>query len=788
MSIRSRPTFLVRPCLILVWAGLAAGSCFGAPETAKENARGDSGAAAREPDVPPRLALPEISGEELVRRVEAALVRYEQGYLALETETVEDLNAPARRKDPSKKEKLSTVENRYCLLADGHRWRYAGHGYYDERSGRPCLDGRYLRMLRGTGGYDGKLSYVATAPYTYVREPAAFGGYEPVADTFAAPSPGRVTIGRHPGFGQPKPRYELFRAHGKNLTRFQVLARLGKAEVKRTRVSGVPCYAAEFTETGVTNTAHFAPQYGYLPLLATRRFSDRQANRFELRGVHKSESGLWMPKQVVRTRWQWIDKHTKQVLASRATTTVLAFEQREAWPDELFRLEIPFGVTVRDRVHDISYDNDPWWPKLAPWLRDRFDWPRPGLQQPWHTEISVGGVSGTPARDIQAVEWINGEPGPWTRPSRTVTLLWFGSVGTLRHRSWLAKAQQALKRYGPLGLDVVAVVPNCDREAIRPWVSEVGVSFPVAVDQPGEKRRGGRSSAGKTFADYGVSDVSAVLLVDHEKKVRPVSWLIAPEVAESRRPSRKIDNPLDGLDLAEAIEHTLKRAGISKEKIDGLGDELLPGELEEVRGRWLELLEKEPARSPVTGRVSEGVQPLPTATITLMPIFKLPGDPDYARMRMLEAPEQVRESRAGADGTFRVDGVPKGTYLLSASAPGRATFVSLVVVTEADRTEVNAALDQADGISGRVLDADGKPLSGVEILVRYHSAPVRWWDGCRQKVAPVMTDNAGRFQFTGLQQGTFTLAAKIQGFRGGKTAAVAGNSRDVVFRLEKIRR
>jgi hypothetical protein len=130
-----------------------------------------------------------------------------------------------------------------------------------------------------------------------------------------------------------------------------------------------------------------------------------------------------------------------------------------------------------------------------------------------------------------------------------------------------------------------------------------------------------------------------------------------------------------------------------------------------------------------------------------------------ATIRLLSSTVDRRTTSA-ADGSYRFDGVPIGTYTLSAQRVGFGLAPSVTgTVTAATPTCVAAdlRLPRTDGrIEGRVARAaDDAPLSGVEVSAV-----------SAQGAVSTSTRTDGTFTFSGLAAGSWTLAARQTGYRG----------------------
>lgn len=170
------------------------------------------------------------------------------------------------------------------------------------------------------------------------------------------------------------------------------------------------------------------------------------------------------------------------------------------------------------------------------------------------------------------------------------------------------------------------------------------------------------------------------------------------------------------------------------------------------------------ARGSVTGRVTIDGKPAPGIVILL-------SRHESSQERMIEqalqgatGPKAVTDE----DGIFRFDDVPAGRYEVTPFAPALITSsesksdddTDRIIVSEGKTTEnVNFALSRGGVITGRVTDAEGRPviremisLSGAD-----DSEAARPW---RSENSTMMrTDDRGVYRLYGLPPGRYTVSA-----------------------------
>jgi hypothetical protein len=152
--------------------------------------------------------------------------------------------------------------------------------------------------------------------------------------------------------------------------------------------------------------------------------------------------------------------------------------------------------------------------------------------------------------------------------------------------------------------------------------------------------------------------------------------------------------------------------------------------------------------SRLVGRVTDRAgAPLRAFTVAL----RRPG-PTYTRA---EADERRFLSFADDDGRFEVEGLDDGAWELTVAAPGYAPRVGHEVQLPGN-PEVWISLDRGLGLEGRVLDPDGRPVSGA--TVRLESP---WIETLIEvDVRADLTDELGRFTLVDLPPGEVALLAE----------------------------
>jgi hypothetical protein len=138
------------------------------------------------------------------------------------------------------------------------------------------------------------------------------------------------------------------------------------------------------------------------------------------------------------------------------------------------------------------------------------------------------------------------------------------------------------------------------------------------------------------------------------------------------------------------------------------------------------------------------------------------------------------ETRSGADGRYRLEGVLPGSYRLLASTAGLGSGSKRVAVAAADLDGVDLELGATGPVRGRVLDAQEQPVSGASVRV------TRQQNGFGQAFGPVRSADDGRFTVESVEPGPITVIAHHpeKGVAVLEPAPLApGEAKEVTLRL-----
>ncbi|MFC1708378.1 carboxypeptidase regulatory-like domain-containing protein [Planctomycetota bacterium] len=114
-----------------------------------------------------------------------------------------------------------------------------------------------------------------------------------------------------------------------------------------------------------------------------------------------------------------------------------------------------------------------------------------------------------------------------------------------------------------------------------------------------------------------------------------------------------------------------------------------------------------------------------------------------------------RNTVSRSDGSYRLEGLRAGPMDLIAGQDGWATVRHLrVEIGVAGETKLDVVLRQGQSISGRIVNADGSPVTGASVSC-YRLSPRR--SGYQN----VQSDETGRFVIDGLESGLYTVEVRL---------------------------
>jgi protocatechuate 3,4-dioxygenase beta subunit len=113
----------------------------------------------------------------------------------------------------------------------------------------------------------------------------------------------------------------------------------------------------------------------------------------------------------------------------------------------------------------------------------------------------------------------------------------------------------------------------------------------------------------------------------------------------------------------------------------------------------------------------------------------------------------------GSDGKFTLRDIDPGTYVLAVERDGyvvaRGQSQTVQVQAGQTATDVKVKLQRTGAISGRILDADGDPISNVSVVV----SPMRAGKDARSQVVYASTNDRGEYRIFHIAPGEYRLSA-----------------------------
>ena len=673
-----------------------------------------------------------LSPAELADRIEAAMEAYRS--VDFEAE-YEDLKDPTRKKD------WITVPGKFRFRSDGARF-YTEADSFSIRFGTKEMSRR-----QWTGGFDGFRNHRSEKEYVYLGEESTAGKQKSAVDVI---------------FGTDNDASYVLRNIRTRECRF----------LEPVEREGVRCLVIDTVlrrGDNVYRSVHtIAPDRGWLPLKSERYSKDRLLISKSLSKLRQMD-GVWVPLQID------ISRETSPIPYSKRELRITRFERRADFDDAEFEPRIGPGNTVFDRQAGYPWHADPWWQELGPWMKAEFGWPMRDMR-PLHDVASyTGKPDGKPAPPIEPAEWINGDPGPWSRPGRKVTILFFfGGRSINPTPEWMGAMRRLNDEFRGTGLDVIGIATADDHlqsKRVRQTVRELGVDFPVAIDQASES-----GSYGKTFHEYGLPTYMGVLLVDHEGIVHTL-----PQKRGGGDPW-KTPSPLQTL-----AEDLLTKAGVEELPEFVLYDEeRLYQNSKQITRRWRQLAKASNQDGVISGRVTNNSGAFRDVAVQIQPKLILVSSNTGRGFLHIPDRQRTQKTTTDANGQYRFENLPKGYYEIVVTAPGRAQVKqNLAVDPSFTPVTFDVPLIQGDSIRGRVVDADGEPVVGITVTqVGRHVNDKDARQLTRSFPLPTaVTGTDGSFVLSKLQGGSYAL--EVEHGNTGRTRLnfVAAGSTNAVIRL-----
>jgi len=187
------------------------------------------------------------------------------------------------------------------------------------------------------------------------------------------------------------------------------------------------------------------------------------------------------------------------------------------------------------------------------------------------------------------------------------------------------------------------------------------------------------------------------------------------------------------------------------------------------------------AGATLRGKVTDGRQPIPNATVRLAPYREV--DPQERMfVGMLGLPKGGDEVHTSSEGEFLYRQVVPGEYVVSVEVEGFTdSREERVVLAPNGESEVSFELDSGGSIFGVVVDAGGIVVEGARVRLLNGSEPddrmlqaQKFLGGAFKST---VSAEDGAFRLDGLPAGLFTVLVDKPGFRRAELAEVAPGDR-----------
>src|ERR1700722_13413211 len=113
----------------------------------------------------------------------------------------------------------------------------------------------------------------------------------------------------------------------------------------------------------------------------------------------------------------------------------------------------------------------------------------------------------------------------------------------------------------------------------------------------------------------------------------------------------------------------------------------------------------------------------------------------------------------GSEGKFTLRDIEPGTYILAAERDGyvvaRGQSQTVQVQAGQTTTDVKLKLQRTGAVSGRILDADGDPISNVNVVL----SPMRAGKDARSGTGYAATNDRGEYRIFQIAPGEYRLSA-----------------------------
>jgi hypothetical protein len=261
-------------------------------------------------------------------------------------------------------------------------------------------------------------------------------------------------------------------------------------------------------------------------------------------------------------------------------------------------------------------------------------------------------------------------------------VFFFGGRAISPTPQWLVGIKALAATYRQGGLELVGVVAADSGAEARQTVRELDITFPVAVAAASDK--GG--SYGKPHDAFGLQSYGGAFVIDPQGIVHVVN------------------SPGAGADSELLLEPLIQKLmGLPAEEFARRDNQLTIDEWRATVTQW-RLLRAGPGSGRVWGRVElPDAQPADysKSTVTLTPLLRLVTGHTPHGHTVHREDRQTAGATCDAAGNFEFQGLRKGTYVLTITAPGSEMYEqTLAVPTDDAAVQHDVDLTPVAGSSG----------------------------------------------------------------------------------------
>jgi beta-lactamase regulating signal transducer with metallopeptidase domain len=584
-------------------------------------------------------AQADLASSQIVTGIEEAMLRFASVDYSAEYGEQRDANAFRDGVDPL----LLDGTGRYTFRTDGRRWFADEHGF------TYSIGTTDVSPTRAVSGFDGNLHYVREGDVVTLAE-------DHLAVERCAPA-------------------HVFWEVGRNWSWLKAALNDASARiVDRPVIDGHHCIAvhSEWSPAWAGTIYVFdvvvSPEQSFLPLTCTITENGQAEDEWQISELGQTTEGTWYPRVIQTSHRRGLPVRSRQL-------AITSLALRSDFRDADFAYAVPSGVDVIDYPRGAVYFNDPWQPELGPWLRDRFDIPTLWIQPTDDIGSHCDGtIHGQPAPAIEAMEWVGGDPGPWNRPGRQYTILFFfGGRLISPTPQWIAGLKALQQKYAEAGVELIGVASSSSGEEVRQTVRELNIAFPVAIATPSDQA----GSYGRTHDGFGLPSYTGVFVIDPQGTVHVVN------------------NPRPAGDAQLALEPLIQKLlGLPPEEFARDEDGLSIEDWRATINEWRRLRAAAHGQARMVGSVmyNHPLTRLPdysNITVTLTPLLRVVSGHTPHGHTVHSEDSQAVSTRCDRDGRFEFTDLRKGTYTLAATLANYEKHEQIIAVPADEAVSVD---------------------------------------------------------------------------------------------------